>query len=69
MSTYSFEEHKKSSQIRVLDIKSGHSTLCYEDNNASEPVWVGETDFIFLKGGEKGCTSIMHADISNLASE
>lgn len=69
VSTYSFEEHKKTSQIRVLDIKSGNSTLLFEDLNYSEPTWVGETEFIFLKSGDNGRTSLMLADASTPGSE
>ncbi|OAA54754.1 oligopeptidase family protein [Niveomyces insectorum RCEF 264] len=59
VSTHSFEEHRKTSQIRVLDIKSGESTLLYEDPAYSEPIWVGEDAFFFLKGGDKGTTSLL----------
>ncbi|CAK7232492.1 hypothetical protein SBRCBS47491_008289 [Sporothrix bragantina] len=59
VSTYSFAEHSKTSQIRVLDIESGSSTLLYEDASYSEPVWIGEDSFLFLKSGDKGSTSIL----------
>ncbi|CAK7205643.1 hypothetical protein SEUCBS139899_008422 [Sporothrix eucalyptigena] len=59
VSTYSFAEHSKTSQIRVLDIESGSSTLLYEGSSYSEPVWIGEDAFLFLKSGTKGATSIV----------
>jgi Tol biopolymer transport system component len=68
VSTYSFEEHKKTSQIRVLDIQSGHSTLLFEDLSYSEPTWIGEKEFIFLKSGDKGTTSLLLADVSKPGS-
>lgn len=69
MSIYSFEEHKKTSQIRLLDIKSSNSTLLYEDLSYSEPTWVGETEFIFLKSGDNGRTVLLLADASTPGSE
>ncbi|KAJ9157411.1 Prolyl oligopeptidase [Pleurostoma richardsiae] len=68
VSTYSFEEHKKTSQIRVLDIQSGHSTLLFEDLSYSEPTWIGEKEFIFLKSGDKGTTNLLLADVSKPGS-
>lgn len=58
VSTYSFENHKKTSQIRLLEIKSGQSSLLVEDGGASEPVWLNEDEFIYLKSGENGTTYI-----------
>lgn len=58
-STYSFEDHKKTSQIKVLDAESGHSTVLYDDLSYSEPVWVDEDHFLFVKSGDKGASSLM----------
>ncbi|KAK4160924.1 dipeptidyl-peptidase 5 [Cladorrhinum sp. PSN259] len=62
VSTYSFQEHKRSSQIKLLRIGAGQSTTVVDDNGASEPVWIGANEFIFLKGGENGTTSIVHVE-------
>ena len=63
VTTYSFETHSKSSEIRVLDLKSGQSKVLSNDLGASEPVWLGEEDLIlWLKGGEKGTTKLILAD-------
>ena len=53
----------------MLDIQSGSSTLLYEDLNYGEPTWVGETEFIFLKSGDNGHTSLLLADASSPGSE
>ncbi|CAK7275480.1 hypothetical protein SEPCBS119000_006712 [Sporothrix epigloea] len=63
-SAYSFAEHKKTSQIRVLDIASGASTLLYEDASYSEPLWIDEDSFFFLKSGDRGSTSILRGRAS-----
>lgn len=59
VSAYSFETHKKTSQIRLLSIPSGQSSLLVEDSSASEPVWLGNDEFLFLKSGENGTTTIV----------
>ncbi|KAK3986676.1 dipeptidyl-peptidase 5 [Cladorrhinum sp. PSN332] len=62
ISTYSFDEHKRSSQIKLLRIGAGQSTTVVDDTGASEPVWIGVNEFIFLKGGENGTTNIVHVE-------
>jgi hypothetical protein len=70
LSTYSFSTHSKSAEIRVLDIKTGQSKLLSGDLNASEPTWAGEKNLVlWLKGGEKGTTSLVLADAENLENK
>lgn len=64
-STYSFDEHKKTSQIHVLDLGTGLSKSLYNDSSYSEPAWVSETEFFFIKSGDKGCKSLLLADANN----
>ncbi|EFX03014.1 oligopeptidase family protein [Grosmannia clavigera kw1407] len=68
VSTYSFREHRKASQIRVLDVKSGESTVLYEDPAYTEPVWIGSDEFLFLKAGDKGTTHLLLGDASRPGS-
>jgi hypothetical protein len=66
VSTYSFQTHSKSSEIRVLDIKTGQTKLLSGDLNASEPTWLGEKNFVlWLKRAEKGTTSLVLADAAS----
>lgn len=65
MSTYSFQEHKKTNSIQVLDLESNHATTLYTDANYSEPIWVSETEFIVIKSGEKGTSSLLVADVNS----
>jgi hypothetical protein len=66
VSTYSFETHSKTSEIRVLDIKTGESKTLSKESNASEPTWLGKDNLLlWLKGGEKGTTSLVVADVDN----
>jgi len=67
VSTYSFQSHSKTSEIRILDIKTGQSKVLVSDSNASEPTWLGEkNEILWLKSGEKGTTCLLHANADNL---
>jgi hypothetical protein len=59
VSSYSFNDHKKTSQIRMLDIESGDSVSLVEDASVSEPVWLSDDEVLHLKGGEKGTTILV----------
>jgi len=66
VSTYSFQSHTKSAEIRILDIQNGQTKLLSSDSNASEPTWLGDKNLVlWLKGGEKGTTSLILADADN----
>lgn len=60
-STYSFESHSKSTELRCLDVKSKESKLLTNDGSISEPVWLADEDSLFacLKSGEKSSTQII----------
>lgn len=67
VSTYSFESHSKKSELRVLDISTGHSQLLTSESGASEPVWLGDKNLVvWLKGGEKGKTHLLLADAEDV---
>lgn len=65
VSTYSFQEHKKSNSIQVLDLGSNHATTLYTDASYSEPTWLSETEFLVIKSGDKGTSSLLVADVSS----
>ncbi|POS86812.1 dipeptidyl-peptidase-like protein V precursor, partial [Erysiphe pulchra] len=59
VSTYSFQTHKKSVEIHLLNLETGESKVLNADVEASEPTWLGEGSLLlFLKSGEKGTTSL-----------
>lgn len=57
--------HSKTSQIRLLDIATGKSTVILEDPDYSEPVWVSETEFIFLHRSPGGVTTILEFNVAD----
>ena len=62
-STYSFESHSKTSEIRVLDIATGQSTLLSNDLKASEPRWLGSGhEVVWLKEGSNSNTNFVVSD-------
>lgn len=70
VSTYSFQSHSKTNEIRVLDIKTGQTKLLVSDLGVSEPTWLGEGSLVlWLKGGEKGTTNLVLADAENLENK
>lgn len=52
-STYSFEEHAKTSEIRVLDVKSGETSLITDSDGASEPQWLDDETVLVLTEEDK----------------
>lgn len=67
VSTYSFETHKKTSEIRVLDVESGHSTLITNEEKTSEPNWLEDgNDLLWLKGGDKGATELIVGSVNDV---
>ena len=60
VSTYSFESHKKTSEIKVLDIGTGTQSLVTNAEGTSEPNWLGgRNELLWLKSGEKGHTQLV----------
>lgn len=69
VSTYSFEEHTKKSEIRILDVASQQTTLVTDNKTASDPVWLDDDTIILLKSGENGATSVVVGKADNFDSE
>ena len=58
VSTYSFSEHEKKSEIRILDVASQQTTLVTDSKTASEPTWLDDETILLLESNEDGTTSI-----------
>ncbi|KAK4156890.1 Alpha/Beta hydrolase protein [Chaetomidium leptoderma] len=69
-SSYSFDDHKKTSQIRILDIDSGDSTTLVEESGTSDPVWLEDDEILHLKSGDNGSTTLVvrHVNSAEAAS-
>ena len=67
VTSYSFDKHEGSSEIRVLDSRTNESKLITDDKEASDPVWLdseeqGEGLVVLLKGVQKGATQVLVGD-------
>lgn len=51
VSSYSLESHTETNEIRVLDLKTGHSTLFSDDANNKEPTWLPGDQIVWLRRG------------------
>ncbi|KAJ5463640.1 HelicaseC-terminal [Penicillium sp. IBT 31633x] len=61
--SYSFESHSKTNEIRVIDIESGRSALITNDPGASNPQWLDNGDqLVWLKTKANGNTSFIVGD-------
>lgn len=65
VSTYSFKEHKKTNSIQVLDLESNNAKILYTDSCYSEPTWLSETEFLLIKCGDKGTSSLVVASVDS----
>ncbi len=69
VSQYSFESHSKSYAIKVLDLKTGSSTVLYEDPAYTEPTWISDREFVFVANRNNTGTSLLVADVTRPGSE
>ncbi|KAL8729840.1 MAG: hypothetical protein Q9166_004481 [cf. Caloplaca sp. 2 TL-2023] len=67
VSTYSFESHEKTSEIKTIDIDSGQSTLITNEKKISEPNWLGNTtELLWLREGEKGAMELVVGSVEGV---
>ncbi|KAH0491413.1 hypothetical protein TgHK011_002846 [Trichoderma gracile] len=65
VSTYSFDSHSKTAQIRVLNLKEGTSHLVSEDSAASEPIWIAEEEIAYVKSLDHGASALVAQHVFN----
>jgi hypothetical protein len=59
VSTYSFAEHSKKSETRILDVESQTTSLITDDSNAGDVAWLDDENIVLLVGGKEGVTDVM----------
>lgn len=69
VSTYSFEDHSKKSEIRILDVISQQTSLVTDDKTASEPTWVDDDNILVLKSGDDGVTTVLVGKADNFEND
>ncbi|KAL8642148.1 MAG: hypothetical protein Q9228_001140 [Teloschistes exilis] len=69
VSTYSFESHQKTSEIRVINISNGRSTLVTNEKKTSEPNWLEDaSELLWLKEGMNGATELVVGSVEEVGS-
>lgn len=59
VSSYSFTDHKHTTEVRVLDLLSNESTLVSAAEGAGQPNWLDGDEVLLLIPGEKGVTNVV----------
>jgi hypothetical protein len=65
ISTYSFAQHEKKSEIRILDVETQQSSLITDAKSASEPVWIDDDTIVLLYSEDDGTTSVVVGNPNN----
>lgn len=61
--TYSFDTHSKTNEIRTIDLESGETSVITNDAGASNPQWLDDGDLlVWLKSKDNGNTSFVIGD-------
>ncbi|KKA26390.1 hypothetical protein TD95_001376 [Thielaviopsis punctulata] len=63
VSTYSFQSHHRSAEIRVFDIETRRDTVICSAPGYREPIWLSDTEVLVLGSAVDGVTSINLTDI------
>lgn len=59
VSTYSFSEHAKKSEIRLLDAETQQTSLVTDEKAFSEPTWLDDETVLLLKSNDDGTTDLV----------
>lgn len=68
VSTYDFEAHKRTAEVRVLDVEKNESTVVTTAAGASEPHWLDGTNILLLQPGDEGQTNVLVGDVYSFAT-
>ncbi len=63
VSSYSFAEHTKTSEIRVLDVKSQQTSLITDEQGAGDVAWLDDETIIVLSEGTEGETHVKIGEV------
>ncbi|KAK5120402.1 hypothetical protein LTR85_006341 [Meristemomyces frigidus] len=63
-STYSFQTHQKSIELRVLEVETGDSHELAKDDEISDLNWLDDDQFACLQAEKDGTTSLYVASVS-----
>ena len=58
ISKYSLSEHSETKEIRVLNLKTGQTTLFSDDSRDTDPSWLKKDAIIWLRKLDQGVTEV-----------
>jgi hypothetical protein len=59
VSTYSFNDHKSTGEIRVLNAETKESVVVTKVEGASEPTWINDKTVLLLVPGKNSTTDVV----------
>ena len=62
-SSYSFQTHQKSTELRVLSVETGDSHELAKDDDISDLNWLNDDEFVCLQAEKSGATSVYVASV------
>ena len=62
-STYSFQTHQKTTELRVLSVETGDSHELAKDDEISDLNWLDDDEFVCLQAEKNGGTSLYVASV------
>ncbi|KAI5365962.1 putative peptidase S9, prolyl oligopeptidase, catalytic domain, six-bladed beta-propeller, TolB [Septoria linicola] len=69
VSTYSFETHSKTNELRVLEVESGESHELAKEDDISDLNWLDDDNFTCLQAEKDGTTSLYVASVSKVIKD
>ncbi|KAF2719946.1 alpha/beta-hydrolase [Polychaeton citri CBS 116435] len=63
VSTYNFEAHKKTNELRVLDVQSGDSLELARDKDIADLNWLDDEHLVYFEANKDGSTGLVWRDI------
>ncbi|WPH02345.1 Hypothetical protein R9X50_00520800 [Acrodontium crateriforme] len=65
ISTYSFQNHSKTTTLRALNVKSGESIELAKDQDISDLNWLDDDRFVALRREKNGHTSVIEGSVKS----
>lgn len=63
VSSYSFTDHKHTTEVRVLDLLSNESTLVSATEGAEQPNWLDDEEVLLLIPGKNGVINAVVGEV------
>lgn len=68
ISTYNFDSHSKSNELRVLEVASGESHVLAQEDEISDVNWLNEDEFVCLQSEKDGRTKVFVASVGKVCT-